>query len=70
MRPTPPIGWTPISIAMAAMHTWPNIAFHASVFRWTDERGRTTDSTYQEMWYDDYQRAMTARPLAAAPTGG
>jgi hypothetical protein len=52
------------AIAMSAVHAWPNIAFHDSVYRWTDAQGRTTHCTYQEVWYDEYQRAMTARRLA------
>ncbi|MGQ0631015.1 MAG: DUF7064 domain-containing protein [Sporichthyaceae bacterium] len=48
------------AIAMAPMHSWPNIAFHDSVYRWTDEHGRSTHCTYQEIWYDDYQRARNA----------
>jgi hypothetical protein len=52
------------AVAMSAMHSWPNIAFHDSVYRWTDERGRVTHCTYQEIWYDDYQRAMKARAAA------
>lgn len=49
------------AIAMAAVHSWPNIAFRDSVYRWTDERGRVAYCTYQEIWYDDYQRAMKER---------
>jgi hypothetical protein len=49
------------ALAMAPMHSWPNIAFHDSVYRWTDEHGRVTHCTYQEIWFDDYQRAMKAR---------
>jgi hypothetical protein len=49
------------AIAMAPMHSWPNIAFHDSVYRWTDEQGRVAHCTYQEIWFDEYQRAMKAR---------
>ncbi len=49
------------AIAMSAMHSWPNVAFHDSVYRWTDRNGRSTHCTYQEIWFDDYQRAMNAR---------
>jgi hypothetical protein len=49
------------AIAMAAMHSWPNVAFHDSVYRWTDPNGRVTHCTYQEIWFDEYQRAMKAR---------
>ncbi|HYF24341.1 MAG TPA: tyrosine protein kinase [Baekduia sp.] len=49
------------AIAMAPMHSWPNIAFCDSVYRWTAEDGRQTHCTYQEIWHDTYQRAMKAR---------
>ena len=54
------------AIATATIPAWPNVSFHDSVFRWTDEEGRTTHATYQEIWFDRYQRAMVAR--AAEPT--
>ena len=54
------------AIACAALPAWPNTSFHDSVYRWTDEQGRTTHATYQELWFDDYQRAMKRRALAAA----
>ncbi|MCW3015095.1 MAG: hypothetical protein JWO02_2187 [Solirubrobacterales bacterium] len=50
------------ALAMTPMHSWPNIAFHDSLYRWTAEDGRTAHGTYQEIWWDDYQRAMAARP--------
>lgn len=46
------------AIAIAPMHSWPNVSFHDSVYRWTDERGRVAHCTYQEIWFDEYQRAM------------
>lgn len=49
------------AIATATIPAWPNVSFHDSVFRWTDEAGRTTHATYQEIWFDRYQRAMVAR---------
>jgi hypothetical protein len=49
------------AIAMSPVHAWPNIVFHDSVYRWTAEDGRQTHSTYQEVWYDGYQRAMKER---------
>lgn len=49
------------ALSMSAMHSWPNIAFHDSVYRWTDESGRQTHCTYQEIWYDDYQHHMQRR---------
>ncbi len=49
------------AIAMAAIPAWPNAGFHDSVYRWEDEQGRVTHCTYQEIWSDKYQRAMTRR---------
>lgn len=49
------------AIAICPVHAWPNIVFHDSVYRWTDESGRETHCTYQEVWYAPFQRAMTAR---------
>jgi hypothetical protein len=36
------------------------------VYRWTDEQGRTTHATYQELWFDDYQQMMKRRAPAAS----
>jgi hypothetical protein len=49
------------AIATAVIPAWPNVSFHDSVFRWKDEQGRITHCTYQEIWFDRYQRAMKAR---------
>jgi len=49
------------AIATAVMPAWPNVSFHDSVYRWEDERGRVAHSTYQEIWFDRYQRALKAR---------
>ena len=49
------------AIAAASLPAWPNTSFHDSVFRWEDEHGRTAFSTYQELWFDDYHRAMRRR---------
>lgn len=49
------------AVSMAAMYSWPNVGFHDSLYRWTDEEGREAFCTYQEIFYDDYQRAMKAR---------
>jgi hypothetical protein len=54
------------AIAMAAMPAWPNVIFRDSVYRWEDDRGRITHSTYQEIWFDDYQRAMKRRKRVGA----
>ena len=49
------------AVATCVMPAWPNVSFHDSVFRWTDGSGRVTYSTYQEIWFDRYQRAMKER---------
>jgi len=46
------------AIAMAAIPAWPNVSFRDSVYRWQNEDGRVAHSTYQEIWFDTYQRAM------------
>jgi len=53
------------AIAASAIPAWPNAGFNDSVFRWEDERGRVTHCTYQELWADTYQRAMTQRSRRA-----
>lgn len=49
------------AIAVATLPAWPNVALHDAVYRWEDEQGRVTHSTYQEVWFDRYQRALKAR---------
>ncbi|GAA5199755.1 hypothetical protein GCM10023322_76090 [Rugosimonospora acidiphila] len=49
------------AIATATLPAWPNVSFHDSVYRWEDEQGRVTHSTYQETWFDRYHRAVKAR---------
>ncbi len=49
------------AIATCTMPAWPNASFHDSVYRWTDESGRVTHSTFQELWVDKYQLAMKVR---------
>lgn len=47
------------ALAQTPMHSWPNIAFRDSVFRWTDlmdGTNRVTYCTYQEICYDAYIR--------------
>ena len=46
------------AIACASLPAWPNTSFHDSVYRWQNEDGRVAHSTYQEIWFDTYQRAM------------
>jgi hypothetical protein len=53
------------AIAMTAMPAWPNVSFRDSVYRWEDEHGRVAHSTYQEIWFDAYQRAMKQRHRSA-----
>ncbi|MGU3650731.1 DUF7064 domain-containing protein [Mycolicibacterium sp. A43C] len=53
------------AIASASLPAWPNASFHDSVYRWEDEQGRVAYATYQEIWFDDYQRAMVARNRGA-----
>ena len=39
------------------------------VTRWTDEKGRESYSTFQEVWFAPYQRAMKRRALEASSVG-
>lgn len=54
------------AIATASIPAWPNTSFHDSVFRWLDEQGRVAHATYQEVWFDKYQKAMKQRAVAAS----
>ncbi len=54
------------AIACASLPAWPNTSFHDSVYRWTDPQGRVTHATYQELWFDDYQRMMKNRASGVA----
>jgi hypothetical protein len=54
------------AIAMTAMPAWPNVTFRDSIYRWEDESGRVTHSTYQEIWFDAYQRAIKQRHRTVA----
>jgi hypothetical protein len=54
------------AIAASPIPAWPNAAFFDSVFRWEDEQGRVAHSTYQEIWFDKYQRAMHERARETA----
>ncbi|WP_028933740.1 hypothetical protein [Pseudonocardia spinosispora] len=49
------------AIACATLPAWPNTSFHDSVYRWEDEQGRVAHATYQELWFDKYQRHMKQR---------
>lgn len=51
------------AIAMAPLPAWPNVSFRDSVYRWEDEQGRVAHSTYQEIWFDRYHRAMKKRRM-------
>jgi hypothetical protein len=57
------------AIAMTAVPAWPNVTFRDSVFRWEDERGRTAHATYQEIWFDAFQRAMHRRMASSVEVG-
>jgi hypothetical protein len=54
------------AIACASLPAWPNTSFHDSVYRWEDEEGRVAYATYQELWFDTYQRAMKKRRSVVA----
>lgn len=49
------------AIATAAIPAWPNVTFRDSVFRWEDEQGRIAHATYQEIWFDAFEREMRRR---------
>lgn len=50
------------AIASASIPSWPNASFRDTVYRWEDAQGRVAYCTYQEIWFDGYQRAMAAFP--------
>jgi len=52
------------AIAMAAVPAWPNASFRDSVYRWVNDDGRVAHCTYQEIWFDGYQRAMKSKTTA------
>ena len=52
------------AIAVGPIPFWPNATFRDSVFRWEDEHGRVTHSTFQEIWFDGFQRTMKQRHSA------
>ena len=52
------------AIAMAELPSWPNNCFIDSVYRWTDDRGRTTHCVYQEAWYARFQRYKRGKSSA------
>ncbi|BBY81193.1 tyrosine protein kinase [Mycolicibacterium pulveris] len=54
------------AVAAASIPAWPNCSFRDSVFRWEDPHGRTTYSTYQEIWFDAYHHAMLRRAARTA----
>jgi aminoglycoside phosphotransferase (APT) family kinase protein len=55
------------AIAAATIPAWPNFAMNDTVYRWEDERGRVSYGSYQEGWWDAYQRAMTRRIRGRTP---
>jgi hypothetical protein len=56
------------AIAMAKMPAWPNATLHDSVFRWETDSGRVCHGTCQELWFDEYHRAMKRRHRSLATT--
>jgi hypothetical protein len=58
------------SIAVAPVPAWPNLHPEIHVYRWTDERGRESHSSYQEVWYGPFQREMTRRALEESASIG
>ena len=57
------------AIAMANLPAWPNVTFRDSVFRWEDEQGRTAHATYQEIWFDAFERALRRRASSSVEVG-
>jgi hypothetical protein len=57
------------AISTSPVFGWPNLMSHDAVYRWESEDGRIYHGPYQEMWFDSYQRAMTARARGAGPNG-
>ena len=57
------------ALSVTPMFSWPNIAFIDSVYHWEDEQGRSTHCTYQEIWWEAYQRKMKGRRAAALTRG-
>ena len=53
-------------VAVAPVPAWPNMHPAIHVPRWTDEQGRESHSSFQEIWYGPYQRAMKERLLEGA----
>src|SRR5437764_9838954 len=54
------------ALAAAPIYSWPNVGFCDSLHRWEDEQGRVTHCTYQEIWWDRFQRRMK-QAQAVAP---
>ena len=50
------------AVAVAPIAAWPNVVLCDSLHRWEDERGRVSHCTYQELWWDRYQRNMKGTP--------
>lgn len=46
------------ALSATDMPMWPNVNMRIAVYRWTDERGRETHSSTQEIWFDRYQRLL------------
>jgi hypothetical protein len=57
------------TIAAVTVPGWHNMQNWIHVTRWTDEQGRESHSSFQEIWFATYQRAMHRRALEAASLG-
>jgi hypothetical protein len=49
------------AISLAAVPTWPNLTSMDGVYRWYDDRGRSTCCVYQEVWSDTFHHDMNRR---------
>jgi len=57
------------ALAATDMPMWPNVNMRISVYRWTDEQGRETHSSTQEIWFDRYQRLLKTHRHSARVAG-
>jgi hypothetical protein len=53
--------FTGSALSVTDMPMWPNVNMRIAVYRWTDEHGRATHSSTQEIWFDRYQRLLKAK---------
>jgi hypothetical protein len=57
------------ALSATDMPMWPNVNMRIAVYRWTDELGRETHSSTQEIWFDRYQRLLKSRRAATSRAG-